>query len=529
MTMEGTTEPLEMLTVSDENVAVEEELARKNGGWVISFTLTSQCGSPVAVRISVPMPDEPARQDVGFHPRHEPESWGLRDGILSFEDTVPADEPLQILLGIVLVGDEDVTLSLSEPSIELSQAMDSAEDGEDAEKAPIFRSSSMRDVGQSSVDSDASTESATTDSSIQSDSGESTSAAESGSQSGGDIFQSPDAEPAEASDETSPVSGINMDKLNEISNEIRTEQEAEDFQTGQEPELDEEDSDDGPSDGFLAPYAKNPQDVEVSEDSEPAEKEASPVSDTEDILSTLVERLESADPDDDDIETIRKHLVPESQKATAVRLQHVQSRMDDLAAYTEALEDLINEHGTASDFMSKVEENIDDVRSQVTSIQNEFDSAETERNELRERVDGVESSIEELDDDLRGRTENISEELESMREKMDSRDGKVRNLRESVHDHDDELESLSGRVRSTEDQLEDHRDALDQRLSTLSNQMSEIQRTLESDYGELQEEVESLSEMREVFAQAFAGQDIADEMNEGQGNDGSANDVDDSE
>lgn len=304
------------------------------------------------------------------------------------------------------------------------------------------------------------------------------------------------------------MSGIDLESLKEVSEEIHGKQEAETEDGTELASDDVTDRDDEPSDGFLSPYTEEPESVQEDEDTEPAGRIDSSVDEDEDILARLVDRLEGAHPDDEDLEVIREHLIPESQRATDVRLQHIQSRMDDLDAYTEALEDLINEHGTASEFMTKVDEDIEDVRSQVKSLRRELDSAETERDELNDRVSEVDSTIEEVEDDLRGRTENIYEELDSMRDTIDSREGKIKNLREAVHDHDDELESLSGRVSTTEDQMEDHRDALDQRLSTLSDQMSEIQRTLESDYNELQEEVESLSEMRNVFARAFADQTL---------------------
>lgn len=515
--MEGTTEPIEMLTVSDDNVVVEEELTQRNGGWVISFTLTSKCERPVAVRVSVPMPDEPARQDVGFHPKHEPESWGLRNGILSFEDTVPVDEPLQILLGIVLVEDDDVTLSLSEPSIELSQPMDSDEDREKKEKAPIFRSSSVSDDDEGMVDIEEPAARDTTDPFSDSAMEAPSDTAETEPSLDDEISfdqMVTDTEEAETSAEGSDFSGLDIDKLREISEQVNNRQAA-DAEGGFEPESQEDElpsDDEEPSDGFFSQDADDAGPVETSENSGAVSPDETSVEATEDLLERLVERLESTDPDDEVIEVLRAHLIPESQRATDVRLKHIQSRMDDLAAYTEALEGLINEHGTASDFMAKVDDDIDDVRSQVKSLRREMDSAETEREDIREQVSEVDSTIEEVDEDLRGRTENIYGELDDMRDTIESREGKIRNLRESVNDHDDEFESLSSRVSTTEDQLEDHRDALDQRLSTLSNQVSEVQRTLESDYAELQEEVESLSEMREVFSRAFAGQNLDEDL-----------------
>lgn len=499
MTMAGTTDPIEMVTVSDENVAVEEQLSRKNGGWVISFTLTSKQERPIAVRISVPMPDEPTRQDVGFHPRHEPQTWGIRDGILTFEDTVPSDEPLQILLGIVLV--EDVTLSLSEPTIDLSQPIESAEDEEVlSEEAPLFRSNSVDVADEPSAPSGpAPTNDGTVDQRDSDDAAEFD-----------DDGVTSDSQAAPSMDEgPSLEEAFDLDHLDEISEGIE-ELPADDLGVDSEASPGTESS--SPEDDAFGDFESATVDEEATVDTaeEPtlSAEQAPESGSADDVLSTLIEQLESSDPEDDEVKALREQLLPESQKSVDVRLQHIQSRMDDLAAYTEALEGLINKHGTASEFMSKIETELDDVSAEIEAVRSETAAADNDRQEIRNRLSGIESSVEEVDDDLRARLDNMYEELDSIRESVEHQDEQVQSLRETVSDNDEELENLDDRIESTETKLEDHRDALDQRLSTLSNQLDELQNAYESDLGRLQDEVESLSEMRSVFAQAFAGQGL---------------------
>lgn len=453
MTVEGTTEPIEMLTVSAENIAVQEELTQKNGGWAISFTLTSKCDQSVAVRISVPMPDEPAQQDVGFHPKHEPEAWRIRDGILTFEDRVPPEEPLVIMLGIVLVDDEDVSLSLSEPTIELSQPVESEEEVDFMSKeAPIFRSNS---IGSTEQGSDS-------------------------------IADRLGAEPQESVDE--PDQAVE-------SREPAADVDAEGYEG--------------------VGTADSVEDVGPSEtDADPAQSSDSVTTadSTGDLLTELVEQLESAEPDAEPIAALRRLLVPDRQKAMDVRLQHVQSRMDELAAYTGALEGLINKHGTASEFMAEMEEALDRVTSDIEAVRESVDDADADRHALHGQLEDVESAVE----GLRARTEHINEDLDSIRATIESQEETVRSLRESVAGHDEAVESLTERVEAAEDGIEDHRDALDQRLSTLSNQVVDIQKTVEPDLDRIQDEVQSLSEMRDVFAKAFAraGSEEMDDVDE---------------
>lgn len=507
MTMAGTTDPIEMLTVSDENIAVEEQLSRKNGGWVISFTLTSKREHSMAVRISVPMPDEPTRQDVGFHPRHEPQTWGIRDGILTFEDTVPADEPLQILLGIVLT--EDVTLSLSEPTIDLSQPIESGEDEESrSEESPIFRSNSVGVADEASAPSEPAPSTDGPDGGPDSDD----SAADLD-----EAGESSDTQPAPSADEgPSLEDAFDLDHLSEISEEIEVPP-ADDASVDSEasPDTGSPSQEDDIFGDFQSATADEEEaTVDTAEEPTSSAEPAPEAGSADDVLSMLIEQLESSDPDDDEVKALREQLIPESQKSVDVRMQHIQSRMDDLAAYTGALEGLINKHGTASEFMSEIESELDDVSAEIEAVRSETAAADNDRQAIRDRLSGVESTVEEVDDDLRARLDNMYEELDSIRESVEDQDEQVQALRETVYDHDEELETLDDRIESTENQLEDHRDALDQRLSTLSNQISDLQDTFESDLGRLQDEVESLSEMRSVFAQAFAGQGLEGTMSE---------------
>lgn len=509
MTMAGTSDPIEMLTVSDENIAVEEQLSRKNGGWVISFTLASKRDHPIAVRISVPMPDEPTRQDVGFHPRHEPQTWGIRNGVLTFEDTVPSDEPLQILLGIVLVEDDEVTLSLSEPTIELSQPAESADEEEFLSKdSPIFRSNSIgvADDAEEAVTSDA--ERAENEILERHQQDESPAAVDDS-----DAGAQPESA-GESGDESSLEETFDLEHLRGVSEEIEAESSnVETDETGAGGDSGSDASDDEVFEDFQSATGDQSEPgADTSVETPSSTDQTTTVERDDDILSKLVEQLESSDPEDDELEALREHLVPESRKSAHVRMEHIQSRMDDLAAYTDALEGLINKHGTASEFMTQIEDELDEISSGLEAVRSETTVADDERQEIRNRLSDMETSVDEIDDDLRARLDNLYEELDSIQNSVDTQDEKVQNLQEAVYDHDEELEKLDDRIRSTDDKLENHRDALDQRLSTLSNQMEQIQDTLESDFSRLRDEVESLSEMRSVFARAFAEQDLDDEM-----------------
>lgn len=549
MPMEGTTEPIEMLTVSDENIVIEEHLTRKNDGWVISFSITSKCESAVAIRISVPMPDVSAMLDTGFHPRHKPRDWEMENDVLTFEDEVPRDEPLQILLGVVLVDDKDVSLSLPEPTIVASQPVDSADEavlgGEDA---PLFRNSTIGAGNQSQpsadgpgsnddlnetadpdLDPDEATEPAQGSSDIETgDQDDADSATATNDEAG--ISNDVSSSPGDA--DTDSDTAFDMDRLSEFSADIAGD--AADSDDGAAGPTADTDASEGEPDSFgefLTSQADEaPEAAEDSLDPAPDADPERPADGADDVLAKLLDQLESTDEESDRLQALRAKLAPESQKATDVRIQHIQSRMDDLAAYTEALEGLINKHGTASSFMEEIERELDDLNTQVDSIRNQTQSAETERRDFEERLADVESSVEAVGDDLRSSTEDLSAELDTLRDTVDSRERTIQTLRETVNDHDERLESVTDRIESTESdlrarlsemseelaavetRLDDHQDELVRRLSELDDEVSRAQRRFETEFSQLQDQVESLAQMREVFARAFSQEDFTEEM-----------------
>lgn len=511
MPMEDPSEPIEILTVSDDSIVLEEQLNRKDEGWVISFTITAQVDRPVAVRIAVPMPSQDAPLDTGFHPRHEPHSWELSEGILTFEDTVPADEPLQILLGIVILDDHSADLTLAEPTIESSQTLDAAEEAEAIQPGtPIFRSSSI----VSDEDFDFGGEPIEEGSVFDSSGGQEESPAMVGDSVEGAAFDGSvetDApvddgtagfdESPEATDgaEDSSTDWIDPDKLQVASTDdagASSAEEEDDGLDGEAGSIDDRAGGSGPSG---------------------------------DVLSTLLEQLEAADSDDDVVVKLREHLEVESPKSIDVRLQHIQSRMDNLSAYTEALEGFINEHGTASEVVTDIQSELDRLESQVNDVQDDVAAAEADRAEVRDGLNRVESSMDDLGEDLRTRIDNIYDDLDSIRVTVNDRESVVESIQESIDthdaaldDHDNELETLDTRLEESRDNLtanlasladevdtlddrfESHRVTTQDRLSDLAGEVEDLRQSYEADLDKLREEVDHLAEMRDIFARAFA-------------------------
>lgn len=560
MTMNEPTEPIEMLKVSNEHVELEEKLSKKDEGWVISFSLTSLADSPVAVKISVPMPEGDGPLDTGFHPKHEPHNWDLRDGVLTFEDTVPEDEPLLVLLGIVMAGDERTSLALTEPTIETSQPLDPADAVSPiTAESPIFRSSSIDakqefgfgETGPSGDEPAVGVESDEIGVSTADEGADS--AAEAPTD---DIGSPPEPDRTPATDSAgwpAEERESNERGLEWLTDRSSGDQAADKVQDTSDPGQGSTGVDtveaetDAPDDDQAASSPASESRAGTGGMSE-SSASATESTDSIDVLSVLIEQLESSDPDDESVEALREQLEFGAPKSVDVRLEHIQSRMDNLAAYTEALEGFIDEHGTASEFVDEIHSELEQLRSAVDDIDDNASEAAAARKDLRSRLSEMESTVEETNQDLRSRIDNIYDDLDAIRETVNQRGDTIESLEASVETHDAAIDSLDARFDSVEadlmDRLDDiaenlssfdnrltaRQEAIDDRLGELSERVDEYRQSYDAELSDLSEEVDHLSEMRDIFSKAFAREQPGEEPEAGlEADEKAESDEDDSE
>lgn len=184
--------------------------------------------------------------------------------------------------------------------------------------------------------------------------------------------------------------------------------------------------------------------------------ERPPTETSESIVSDLLDALEEeASPAER--RALRSKLgASDSERA---RLGHVQSRLDDLAAYIDALEGLVDRHGmdVVDDLRDAVDENasatetlrsdLDAIEGHLERLQAETDesiaSLESEMTEMRsgfdERLGALESSIETIRTDV----ESLTDDVENDRQ---ARAREVRRFDKSLTDVEEAIEHLDERI-----------------------------------------------------------------------------------
>jgi hypothetical protein len=81
---------------------------------------------------------------------------------------------------------------------------------------------------------------------------------------------------------------------------------------------------------------------------------------------------------DADLTLIQQELDLDTPESTNIRIQHLQSRVDDLAAYTETLEEFIDDNGTAQSIIEEVENEVEAVRGELGAMNDDIESTKDE-------------------------------------------------------------------------------------------------------------------------------------------------------
>jgi|GEM_PF-3480304 len=121
-----------------------------------------------------------------------------------------------------------------------------------------------------------------------------------------------------------------------------------------------------------------------------------------DVVDELVERLRNDEVTDDQRAVLRRELggLPRSHE---VKFQHLQARVADFAAYSDAIEEFIDTNGTARDVLQELDDIEARVDERVADLESDLEAAAQARTDLEARVvdlaDGLEA-VDGLRDDL---------------------------------------------------------------------------------------------------------------------------------
>jgi len=235
----------------------------------------------------------------------------------------------------------------------------------------------------------------------------------------------------------------------------------------------------------------------------------------ESLVGALAAELRNGNVDEEDVKLLRKafDLVEDGAGGSVdARIQRLQTEVADLLAYTDALEEFLDENGTA-------EQTIEGFRREVESLQSELQEVgelarghEEALADVQTTVDGVEATVDSLESELDG----VLDEVESVRSEVDDVETSVDSVEESVEEVEnsvgdvegsvEDIETTVGDVEESVDSVESDVEEVESEIDSLESQVGDINvEGIQDDVEEIESEIEDLKQWREQLSSVIGG------------------------
>ena len=162
----------------------------------------------------------------------------------------------------------------------------------------------------------------------------------------------------------------------------------------------------------------------------------------EPVGERLVREIREGTLSDEDLESLRTALGVDPSGSERAKLSHLQSRVEEVAAYTAALEEFLDEHdggaalieefkyelSTFEDELETLENRVTETRDDLEDVNSRTSTVESALDGLDERFDPIESELDTFVDDL----EEVRSDVESVDDGLSSVETELEELEETV-------------------------------------------------------------------------------------------------
>ena len=482
---------VEVRTVNEESVVVQNGVTVTKSFSrdefpvpAVTFEVQSTREEPVDLRIADAIPEGFGVEQIGFHPEYGSEHWtATGDGEVKFERTIEAEEEFTTVYGVRMEESDEPDMFLQKPTV----AVNPTDTIEADDTVPEESSSVVRELARGErtsvpgLDEKEPADEKSDETVAEATAEPEASLAESGepdeAERGGEAEETEEPlaeltdrteEPVESADEESDepvqeseVAGEEEEQVEEAEEEKAEEADEPVVEIGDEPESVAEYDEAIESEEPLVADAED--DIETESESEPegatqtadspTDQSMDPATDSESLVAAFAAEIEAGNVAEDDLAVIRDAVVdePESER---VRIEHLQSRVSDLEAYSDALEEFIDEKGTAQELLADVEAEIDTLGIEMEALEERADAAAEERDTMSEHLESLEDTVEAI--------AGVAERIERVRGDIDALDERVDGVEETTM----ELEAMESELDSVKADLEE--------LSAWRDQLSDV-------------------------------------------------------
>lgn len=476
---------------------IKREMSLRDVGVVVTHRITATGTAPVKFQLVDRFPSRLEADDVGFHPEYEPAHGRIDAEQVLISDVVDPEAELVVRYGVcptrAHTPEEIEELQFSTPpSIELAEAVEGETvDQSELEAAAMTRSSGA-DEGSSPLfskllgplwregdEEPGGTEAADQPGDERAEPAHDTMVGR--AEAGVDVEEVPgpegedesaeeegDEEPTEPEEPPRPGPTDGSDEASEEG-----EDGGEGIGTGGDPFGPSEDN------SALAAAISRAHDREeaggdeegastdwlAGDDEGTGPEDVGPAGAGTDPVEGLIERLESDDLTDQERDRLGRSLatlieeVDSPSKLTSLRLRNLEAEVHAMASYRAALEEIIDEHGPAEEFLADVRGEIEAVADRLDDHDRELEAAADERTSFGERLDSLHDEVSVLS----SRIERLDDRVDSLRanhrSKLTALEERIKTL-EPALERVEELEDDLGSVRRTAERAEKTRRVL---------------------------------------------------------------------
>lgn len=482
-----------VVTVAESGISVTKQYAPDEFPVpAIRFEIDSSRDSPVSVRIGEEIPESFPMDAVGFHPEYHSDQWvAYQNHRVEFTGEIDPTASLVTVYGIRVDDDFDPETFLTEPEIISVQSVEAAnEETPEAdptaveEVIPQDRNEVVKTMLSGETPSvpglDADDQEADAEIALDIDAAAERVAA------GETASTDADTTTPESADTTAP----DMDSPATVPADDSTSSDTSDSATE--------------SDGTPSDETSGDVETERTGTTTPEDQPGHPDEgvDPESVAHMLAIALREESLSDDDRETIRAALASESDPVSTAKVEHLQRRVEEVAAYSNALEEFLESEGTGAQLVSElrselesVHTELDSLRSSVAGVESTVDTVEPTLSDLESRVNAVEeiseSAVDDLEevestldattsrlDSLESTQQSVESSIERVESDTDAIESELTDLEESMDSSIDAVESRVDSVESSVESVDDEVQSVESTVTTVSNDIEDIQETV---------------------------------------------------
>ena len=410
---------MEAVTVSGGGVTLQKEFVEDDYTVpTIQFVVENDADDVRTVGIAESIPADYSADAIGFHPEYGAEHWtGGDDDQAEFERDLDAGEEYTTVYGLKIDDTDEADAFLTEPTL--------AVDGEVVGEADVVEEESSDDA-ESGTDPVTGEDGTTADEDVAVDDG------------------------ATADDEGPDSVSLDVEIPDEATNGARDET----------------------------------RDVTVSETSASGpsvEASAVPGPETGSVVERLVEELRRNDVDSEQKAILRDQLDLGVPSETKARIEQLSNRVETVGAYADALEEFLDDEGTAQEVIDDFETQVSALREDVASIREQTGSNASEIGSLTDDLGTLETEV----DDLEATLADVGDQADD--------------IEDSLSTTDSQLENVESDLRQAEEQIEtnvDDIDELDTDLSDVEGDLSDVEDRVTETEGDVETLDEAAADLR---------------------------------